>query len=58
MKFSSEIMPLKSTSMPRIRDKMASPSSSKRANNSEEMAFLSALCSIVRLRGTRLSHRP
>jgi hypothetical protein len=40
-----------------IRNKEASPSSSKRVN-SEEMAFLSVLCSTVRLRGTRVAHRP
>jgi hypothetical protein len=41
-----------------IRYEKASSSASKRANNSEEMAFLSVLRSIVRFRGTHLAHHP
>jgi hypothetical protein len=41
-----------------IREKRAPPSASKRTNNSEESAFLSILCSIVRLRVTHLAHHP
>jgi hypothetical protein len=39
-----------------IWDKKASPSASKCSNNSEQLAFLCHLCSVVRLRGTHLAH--
>jgi hypothetical protein len=39
-----------------IRDKKASLSASERSNNSEQLAFLWLLCSVLRLWGTHLSH--